>query len=155
VKAWLQLSGCLLLLAGCRQPNPDWDGPADADVGSTVDPDTGSSDAPEVMTEGERCNNDNQCPDGWVCGPMGCQLGGDGDPCSGNGDCQAATAICGPEGMCQAGAADDPCTETTHCMPPTDLCGPAMTCQSGEAGQACNNPNQCATGLMCTDGVCG
>jgi hypothetical protein len=156
VKIWLQLSGGLLLLAGCRQPNPDWEGPADADVGSTVDPVTGSNDAPVVMTEGERCQNDNQCPNGWVCGPMGCQLGEDGDPCDGAGDCQDPTSICTIAGMCQAGSEGDPCAEDTDCMPPTGLCGPAMTCQSGEAGQPCNNPNHCATGLDCTaEGVCG
>jgi hypothetical protein len=160
VKAWLQLSGCLLLLAGCRQPNPDWEGPADADVGSTVDPDAGSStssppadvsDAPEVMTEGERCQNDNQCPDPWVCGPMGCQLGGDGDPCDGDGDCQA---VCNAQDVCQAGAAGDPCADSGDCVAPTGICGPEMVCQSGEAGQPCMTGNHCAAGLMCTDGLC-
>lgn len=154
MKAWLQRSGCLLLLVGCRQPNPDWEGPADADVGvDTVDPaETGPG---KEETEGKSCVNENQCPDGWVCGPMGCQLGADGDPCEGVEDCQAPTSICSIAGRCQAGSEGDPCDEDTDCMTPTGLCGPAMTCQSGEAGQACNNPNHCATGLDCTDGVCG
>jgi len=129
-----------VLLGGCRQPNPEWKG---ADEGSTttggLGTSTGSVDAtsttmpvadvttaPDPTTEGQDCNNDNQCPDGWVCGPMGCQLGGDGDPCNGAGDCQEPTSICGPMDTCQAGAAGDPCA----------------------------SPNQCAAGLMCTDGVC-
>lgn len=154
MKVWLQLSGCLLLLAGCRQPNPEWMGPDGADGGTqetAVDPDTG----PDNMTEGKNCVNENQCPDGWVCGPMGCQQGGDGDPCEGAEDCQDPTPICTIGGSCQAGAAGDPCLEDTDCMMPTGLCGPAMVCQSGEAGQPCNNRNHCATGLDCTDGVCG
>jgi hypothetical protein len=161
VTVWSKLSGCLLLLAGCRQPNPEWQGPAGGDAADTVtDPDTepgnmSMPDGSKVDTEGQNCNNDNQCPDDWVCGPMGCQLGVEGDPCDGDGDCQDPTPICTVAGFCQDGNEGDPCDEPTDCAMPTGLCGPAMTCQSGEAGQACNNPNHCATGLTCTDGICG
>jgi hypothetical protein len=144
-----------LLLVGCRQPNPEWQGPDDGADTDTGDSSPDTSGPPEVMTEGERCNNDNQCPDGWICGPMGCQRGMDGDPCEENGDCQDPTPICAIAGICQDGNEGDPCAEDTDCGAPTGLCGPAMTCQSGEAGQACNNPNHCAAGLTCTDGICG
>lgn len=128
--------GSLLLLAACRQPNPEWKGAEDGAMGSDTGPAPGTSttepattgpatgpattgpaadSSGEVSTEGEPCNNDNQCPEGWVCGPMGCQLGGDGDPCGGNGDCQAPTGLCGPGGTCQGGEEGDPCSSANHC----------------------------------------
>lgn len=139
VKARPVLWGCVLLLAACRQPNPEWKG-ADEGLATTGTPDsTGpmnttmpvadvtTAAAPDPTTEGQDCNNDNQCPDGWICGPMGCQLGGDGDPCDGNGDCAMPTGICGPGGACQAGEAGDPCSSPSHCvnalMCTNDVCG--------------------------------
>lgn len=158
------LGGCVLLLAACRQPNPEWKG-ADEGIATTDAPGTtgptnttppaiDSTTEPAFMTEGQDCNNDNACPNGWVCGPMGCQQGGDGDPCDGAGDCQEPTSICGPDGLCQDGGAGDPCADNGDCMMPTALCGPMNTCQAGAAGDPCTSPNQCAGGLMCTDDVC-
>jgi hypothetical protein len=135
VKLWPKLGGCLLLLVACRQPNPEWEGAAEGMATSDPPPtssETGGGpgpnvDGPEVMTEGQDCNNDQMCPGGWVCGPMGCQQGGDGDPCNGSGDCQAPTNICGPGDVCQAGAAGDPCSSPAHCadgvMCMNDVCG--------------------------------
>jgi hypothetical protein len=192
VKAWLQLSGGLLVLAGCRQPNPEWEGPAGVDTGATsmVEPAT-ESDAmtgseasdDEGMTTGKDCNSDQQCPDGLVCGPTGCQQGGDGDPCTGDGDCAPPTAICGPNGVCQDGSegdpctgdsectsptpicgptgvcqdgsADDPCTGDSECTSPTPICGSAGVCQDGSEGDPCSGSSDCASGLSCTVAVCG
>lgn len=165
VKIRPELWGSLLLLAACRQPNPEWKGADDGASDSLPEPNTTTSPEPttmeppadtadEISTEGEPCNNDNQCPDGWVCGPMGCQLGEDGDPCGGNGDCQAPTGICGPEDTCQGGAAGDPCGDDSDCMAPTGVCGPNATCQTGEAGDPCSSPNHCAAMVTCTNDVC-
>lgn len=157
--------GVVLVALGCRQPNPEWKG-ADEGIattdtpGSTTDPTSttrpGADSTTEtaLTTEGQHCNNDNMCPDGWVCGPMGCQQGGDGDPCDGAGDCQAPTSLCGPEDLCQDGSAGDPCADNGDCMMPTAICGPMDTCQAGDAGDPCTSPNHCAGGLMCTDSVC-
>lgn len=159
--------GVVLLLVGCRQPNPEWKGADEGAVstdeggtttegpGSTMPPADVTTVAPDPTTEGQDCNNDQQCPDGWVCGPMGCQLGGDGDPCSGAGDCQAPTSLCGPNDMCQDGNAGDPCGDNGDCMMPTAICGPSDVCQAGEAGDPCSSQSHCVGGLMCTDSVCG
>jgi hypothetical protein len=165
VRIWPKLGGSLLVLVGCRPPNPEWEGPADgatsANGSTTVVDTTGppnssmpADSATTVTTEGQDCNNDAQCPDGWLCGPMGCQQGGDGDPCDAGADCQAPTSICGPEGTCQDGSADDPCNENGDCMDPTGVCGPDGGCQSGEVGDPCTAPNHCAGGLTCVDGFC-
>jgi hypothetical protein len=120
-----------LLIVGCRQPNPEWKGPnvsttSDEDSTSSVDSEAADS-SDGFMTEGQSCNNDNMCPDGWACGPEGCQQAMEGDACNPAGNCQA----------------------------PFDICGPEETCQDGSEGDACTMPNHCAGGLMCTDGVCG
>jgi hypothetical protein len=160
VNVWPALGGSLLLLVGCRQPNPEWEGPADgtdtSDPMTTgpMDPTSVDSSEPEPETEGQSCNNDNFCPDGWVCGPDGCQQGLEGDPCSSEGDCQAPMTVCGPEDACQAGAAGDPCSSDAHCQDPAPLCGPQDTCQDGAAGSPCDTAGDCQPGLMCTDMVC-
>lgn len=150
-------------MVGCRQPNPEWEGPDGGDgtttgteptAGQSMDVTTVTTAPVDPSTEGDNCQNENQCPDGWVCGPMGCQRGEDGDPCDADGDCQAPTGVCGPEGTCQAGAAGDPCSENGHCGMEASICGPNQTCQAGVAGDPCGEPGHCADGLMCTDGVC-
>jgi hypothetical protein len=152
------LMGSLLLLAGCRQPNPEWKGP---DNGITSDPNTTSNQPDsgmppdEPMTEGQHCNNDNMCPDGWVCGPEGCQLGMEGDPCSKNDDCVDPAALCGPQNTCQDGSEGDPCSTNDDCMDPSALCGPQGTCQDGNADDPCSEPGHCATDLTCMGDVCG
>lgn len=170
MRGWGALGGCLVLL-GCRQPNPEWKGAdeglatsdtADSSTSTTSTtsttntsgPGADSTTEPPVTTEGKDCNNDNMCPDDLVCGPMGCQQGGDGEPCDAAKDCQAPTSICGPEDVCQDGSAGDPCADDGDCMTPTAICGPMDTCQAGEAGDPCSSPNHCAGGLMCTDSVC-
>lgn len=161
VKPWPALGGSLLLLVGCRQPNPEWEGPADGGSDSSDPMTTGPDPTMPVdssgggfMTEGERCNNDNQCPNGWVCGPDGCQQGVEGDPCGGDGDCQAPTNLCGPADVCQGGADGDPCETDAHCQDPSPLCGPQSTCQDGATGDPCETAGDCAPGVMCTDMLC-
>lgn len=128
----------MLLLVACRQPNPEWQGAAEGDPTLDTAPsstETGGGPGPMSQTsspdadstEGQDCNNDNMCPDGWVCGPMGCQQGADGDPCDGDGDCQD----------------------------PAGICGPADACQTGEAGDPCSSNDHCGGGIMCTNDVCG
>jgi hypothetical protein len=175
VKIRPELWGSLLLLAACRQPNPEWKGadegamtsdsppettsPETTSPATTMDPPATTMEPPadssgEPSTEGEPCNNDQQCPAGWVCGPMGCQRGEGGDPCTSSGDCQAPTGICGPADTCQAGAAGDPCGDNNDCLAPTGICGPNSTCQAGETGDPCSSPSHCVGGLMCMDDVC-
>lgn len=176
-KAWPALgAGALLVVASCRQLNPDWKGDettgtstsTDAAVTTevptsttTVDPTASpgttavdSSSSGSFATEGQPCNNDNTCGDGWLCGPMGCQQGMAGDPCTGNGDCAAPTALCGPDDVCQAGGAGDPCADNNDCAAPTAICGPMATCQSGATGDPCTSPSHCMGGIGCTDDVC-
>jgi hypothetical protein len=150
------------LLVSCRQPNPEWKGPYDGTTSDDNPMSTAGSETPEssdgFMTEGQSCNNDNMCPDGWACGPEGCQQGMEGmegDPCTAAGNCQAPFGICSPEGTCQDGSEGDPCSENNDCMNPSGICGPLGACQDGGAGDPCNAPNRCAGGTMCTDEVCG
>lgn len=101
-----------------------------ATVGSTAATEgvdgTATTTAVDDTTEGQDCNNDNQCPDGFVCGPMGCQDGSEGDPCTNDMDCLASTGLCGP-----------------------------MGCQDGNEGDPCDGGFDCAPGVACIEGVCG
>jgi hypothetical protein len=148
----------VLLLVACRQPNPEWKG---ADEGlatsDTLPSSSDTSDGPmsqtsspaDSATEGEHCNNDNQCPDGWVCGPVGCQQGGDGDPCTGAGDCMPPAGICGPTDTCQDGSDGDPCSGDSDCTDPSPLCSPQGTCQDGSDGDPCSDDEDCTSPVFC------
>ena len=126
----------LLLVVGCRQPNPEYLGPASASGMDTSGGDSSSGDVPSTSTSGGggeststgsattttgsgggSCNSDDQCAQPTpICGPMGCQAGQEGDPCTGAGDCSSALApLCGPDDLCHDGMEGDPCASNGDC----------------------------------------
>jgi hypothetical protein len=50
---------------------------------------------------GAPCDEDDDCSDSTpVCGPWGCQLGGEGDPCDDASDCAEDTPVCDADQRC-------------------------------------------------------
>jgi hypothetical protein len=124
---------------------------------------------------------DADCPaDLPLCGPQGCQVGNEGepcianadcnrtapfcasdgqchdgslgDPCAGNGDCSAAP-LCGPDG-CQLGDEGDPCMSNGACNNSAPFCAPDGMCHDGSDGDPCSGDPQCTTPLTCSADIC-
>ena len=124
------LVALLVLTGGCKERNPEWLGPASqtgaessstGSPGSTGDPQGDSSSTGDPIA----CNNDNQCPDDLVCGPVFCQMGIEGDPCDRSQQCAAGFSICSSTRVCQDGSPGDPCMHAGDCAGTCegDVCG--------------------------------
>lgn len=130
----------LAVAGGCREKNPEWLGPrsdattepgattstTDGSSSSTSEDDASSSTGRGTDTDGPiACNNDNQCPDGLLCGPV----------------------------FCQGGVEGDECTRARHCADGL-LCSSARVCQDGTLGDPCEGPGDCAAESTCENEVC-
>ncbi|MCX4242698.1 hypothetical protein [Paraliomyxa miuraensis] len=154
------------LVAGCRQPNPDWLGPAsDTDVLTTSDVTDADGTAGEASVgssagsdsdTGAMCQGDVDCVEPTpVCIDGTCMSSGEGTPCNNDGGCHASAPFCNPDGVCQDGGEGDPCSQNgqTDCSGDSPICGPDDRCHDGSPGDPCDGESDCISGT-CTDGTC-
>lgn len=144
------------LAFGCRQPNPDWQGPASADAAGVTTNDVMTSAASVADgTTGAMCQVDGDCAEPTpVCFEGTCVAAGEGLPCQSNATCPAVAPLCNPDGQCQDGNEGDPCDTLgqTDCSDEAPHCVDGQ-CSDGSPGDPCTGEGECMSGT-CTDGMC-
>lgn len=143
---------------------------------TTASEGTTTGDGSDSTTGMAGCSDDGDCPPGWVCeapecinpdegemclsatdcGPAApfctydtqCHDGSDGDPCNGDGQCDAPI-VCGPTSTCQDGNEGDSCGGAADCGPAAPYCPYDAQCHDGSEGDPCSGDNQCDAPLVC------
>lgn len=155
-KALLLIVGVL----GCRQPNPEWLGPASAgDTSSATASDgtTMNADASSTATTSPpMCQGDEDCAEPTpLCIDGTCSPTGEGTPCQADALCPATAPLCNPNGECQDGNEGDPCGGgpgvQDDCSELAPFCGMDGFCYDGSPGDPCVNDQHCMSGTCNAD----
>lgn len=167
----LLVPALLVLAGGCRQPNPEWQGPAAGD--GTTAPATGDATSEgastsesasstegsgSVTTAAPECTVDEDCAEPTpLCIDDTCVGTGEGTSCQADAMCPATAPFCNPEGECQDGNEGDPCDPMLpmgSCSDEAPYCAADGMCHDGSPGDPCDDGSQCASDL-CDDDECG
>jgi hypothetical protein len=111
-----------------------------------------SASSTDPTTNGSGCNGTAEiCAEPTpICGPAGCQAGTEGDACDDDDDCASGHACVG--GTCYDGSTGDPCENDEACA--SLLCGPSDQCQDGVEGDPCDGNGNCNPQHSCEEDVC-
>ncbi len=154
---------CLALVGGCRERNPEWEGPAAATAaGSTSDPEQGSTGSSGETTAGATTTPGTTTTSGsssssdaetQETSTDSSSTSSELPACTNDGQCEDGM-LCGPNG-CQVGAEGDACMNKQDCSPGAPICA-SGTCQDGGPGDPCIGPGDCGeqapacTAMVCT-----